>query len=82
MLSADDLKSLAVGDMVETGTLLSGMSKESFRLLVASREEADTGLRIEFDARYYGINAGRYAAVVRENSVTWLDCKEADDAKK
>ena len=67
MLTKDELASLAVGDMIEAGEMLAGITKEPIVLRVTT-----TGEAVVFVATYFGVSLGKVTASGRGEAIQWV----------
>lgn len=72
MLTADELKSLKVGDEIDSGaSIFEGLPDAECVVLVVTRTTAKL---VEFDLIYFGITIGSYIAQHDESGkVLWVD---------
>jgi len=68
MLTRTELQGLNVGDVVEAGSILPGLTKEPVALKMTAAED---GVFVEFVATYFGVTLGKVKADVSGETVKW-----------
>ena len=68
MLTKIELEGLRVGDVVEAGSILPGLTKEPVALKMTAAED---GVFVEFVATYFGVTLGKVKADVSGETVKW-----------
>jgi len=74
MLSVTQLKGLVAGQTFAMVTLLPKVTKEQMQLTVIDRvDKRGGGFRVNFEKRYFGVNAGKASAdVTRDGVIKWV----------
>ena len=70
MMLAQDIRGLAIGDIVETGRLFAGLSDEPLSICVTDR--TGNGDATKFSVTYFGVTLAFWEATIDNEEVTWL----------